>query len=45
MRKSFVTLGLVGAALLAPWSSGAPLAQTNAAAGSQARRAVPRPRA
>jgi serine protease len=32
MRKSFVTLGLVGAALLAPWSSGAPLAQTNAAA-------------
>ena len=32
MRKSLVTLGLVGAALLAPWSSGAPLAQTNAAA-------------
>ena len=32
MRKPLVTLGLVGAALLAPWSSGAPLAQTNAAA-------------
>ncbi len=32
MRNSLVTLGLVGAALLAPWSSGAPLAQTNAAA-------------
>ena len=32
MRKPLVTLGLVGAALLAPWSSGAPLAQTVAAA-------------
>ena len=31
MRKPFVTLGLVGAALLAPWSAGAPLAQTAAA--------------
>ena len=32
MRKPLVTLGLIGAALLAPWSSGGPLAQTVAAA-------------
>jgi serine protease len=31
MRKPLVTLGLVGAAWLAPWSAGAPLAQTTAA--------------
>jgi serine protease len=32
MRKPLLTLGLVGAALLAPWSLDAPLAQTVAAA-------------